>query len=62
MNDPEFEYIDRARIENGLGRGNLTYNLQRNVQLIRLRWVSAIPARLIPAKRRELRPINGKNR
>ena len=44
MNGPELEYIGRARIETGIGLCNLTYNLQRYVQLIRLGRVAAIQA------------------
>lgn len=42
MNGPELEYIGLARIETGIGLSNLTYNLQRYVQLIQLGRVPAI--------------------
>lgn len=41
MNGPELEYIGLARIKTGVGLSNLTYNLQRYVQLIRLNRVPA---------------------
>ena len=44
MNGPELEYIGRARIETGIGLSNLTYNLQRYVQLIRLNRVAVTQA------------------
>jgi len=42
MNGPELEYIGLARIQTGVGLGNLTYNLQRYVQLLRLKRVPAV--------------------
>lgn len=41
MNGPELEYIGLARIKTGIGLSNLTYNLQRYVQLLRLNRVPA---------------------
>jgi hypothetical protein len=40
MDGPELEYIGLARITTGIGLANLTYNLCRYVQLIR---VSRVP-------------------
>ena len=42
MNGPELEYIGIERITTGIGLANLTYNLCRFVQLIRLGRVPAI--------------------
>lgn len=42
MNGPELEYIGKARIATGIGLANLTYNLCRFVQLIRLGRVPAV--------------------
>ena len=42
MHGPELEYIGLARISTGIGLANLTYNLCRYVQLIRLGRVSAM--------------------
>lgn len=42
MHGPELEYIGLARISTGIGLANLTYNLCRYVQLIRLGRVPAI--------------------
>jgi transposase, IS5 family len=42
MNGPELEYIGKARIATGIGLANLTYNLCRFVQLIRLGRVPAM--------------------
>src|ERR1035437_4636434 len=42
MHGPELEYIGLARISTGIGLANLTYNLCRYVQLIRLGRVAAI--------------------
>lgn len=39
MNGPELEYIGLRRIETGIGLGNLTYNICRFVQLLRLNRV-----------------------
>lgn len=42
MNGPELEYIGIHRITTGIGLANLTYNLCRFVQLIRLNRVMAV--------------------
>ena len=42
MHGPELEYLGLARISTGIGLANLTYNLCRYVQLIRLGRVSAM--------------------
>ena len=41
MNGPELEYIGLERIKTGIGLANLTYNLSRFVQLVRLNRVPA---------------------
>ena len=42
MNGPELEYIGLERIKTGIGLANLTYNLSRFAQLMRLNRVPAI--------------------
>lgn len=42
MGGPELEYIGLRRISAGIGLSNLTYNLKRYVQLIKLGQVSAV--------------------
>jgi transposase, IS5 family len=42
MHGPELEYIGLARIKTGIGLANLSYNLCRYVQLIRLGRIAAV--------------------
>jgi len=43
MGGPELEYIGLRRISAGIGLSNLTYNLHRFVQLVKLGQVPPMP-------------------